>query len=167
LCACASAPEPAGSSVRYEPVARPRDAAGARAPIPGCARFEPLVRDVAAEAGLDPGLLVAIATLESRWRPGVESRAGARGLMQIMPSTGRRLGCGDLFAPAANLRCGARLLRRLLDRYQGAVDYALSAYAIGARKPDRAFAEGSPPPRQSFIRRVQAARKRWLDWGCA
>lgn len=132
-----------------------------------CAAFEPLVHRAADAHRVDAGLLAGIATVESRWRPDARSRAGARGLMQIMPSTGRRLRCGDLFDPETNLRCGARLLRRLLDRYDDHVDYALAAYALGAGKVDRAFARRAEPPRQPFIRRVKAARRAWLQQGCA
>lgn len=132
-----------------------------------CAAFEPLVHRAADAHRVDPGLIAGIATVESRWRPDAQSGAGARGLMQVMPSTGRRLGCGDLFEPEANLRCGARLLRRLLDRYDDRVDYALAAYALGAGKVDRAYARRADPPRQSFIRRVQAARRAWLSQGCS
>jgi soluble lytic murein transglycosylase-like protein len=85
--------------------------------------------------------------------------------MQIMPGTGRRLGCGDLYDPATNLACGARLVRRLVDRYAGRVDFALAAYALGARRADRAYRDGAAAPRQRFIRRVMAARGRWLE-GC-
>lgn len=131
-----------------------------------CARFVPLVERVAADERVDPGLIAGITAVESRWRPDAESRAGARGLMQIMPSTGRRLKCGDLLRPEPNLRCGARLLRRLLDRYDGHVDYALAAYAIGAGKVDRAYDRRAEPPRQAFIRRVHAARRAYLDQGC-
>lgn len=144
-----------------------RVTASERGPIPGCARFDDPLRAAARAHALDPGLIAGIVTVESRWHARARSSAGARGLMQIMPSTGRRLGCGDLFEPEANLRCGARLLRRLLDRYDDHVDYALAAYALGAGKVDRAYARGADPPRQSFIRRVQAARRAWLSRGCS
>lgn len=173
LGACASAPrsDRGGSTVSYTP-ASPRHAPGiARepsAPAPQeCIAYAPLVRSIAAEVGIDPGLLAGVATVESGWKPRARSRAGARGLMQIMPSTGRRLDCGDLFDADANLRCGARLLQRLLTRYDGAVDYALAAYALGAKVPDRAYERGSEAPRQPFIKRVLAARKAWIGKGCS
>lgn len=132
-----------------------------------CDRYEPLVVGAAREFGVEASLIAAITSLESGWNPAAESRAGARGLMQIMPSTGRRLRCGDLYSARDNLRCGARLLKRLLDRYDGRVDFALSAYAMGARVPDRAFRQGKPAPRQRFIRRVEVARRQWVERGCA
>ena len=131
-----------------------------------CDRYTPLVVAAAREYDVDADLIAAITSLESRWNPAAESRAGARGLMQIMPSTGRRLRCGDLYTPRDNLRCGARLLKRLLDRYDGRVDFALAAYAMGARVPDRAYREGQPAPRQRFIARVEVARQRWLEGRC-
>jgi len=163
---------------RVPPLDRVRDDDDPRTRPTECAAFAPLVREIAADVGVDPGLLAGVATVESGWKPHARSSAGARGLMQIMPSTGRRLDCGDLFAADDNLRCGARLLQRLLARYDGAVDYALAAYALGARAVDRAFkrrdeAMGSPSglrleaPRQRFIRRVMSARKAWLQHGCA
>jgi len=145
------------SSLSYEPVDAGR---------PDCSPYAQLVRAIADEVGVDAGLIAGVATVESRWSARARSKAGARGLMQIMPSTGRRLGCGDLYAPAENLRCGARLLQRLLARYDGAVDYALAAYALGAKVPDRAYAEGSEAPRQRFIKRVMSARKAWLAQRC-
>ncbi len=143
-----------------------RVTASERGPIPGCARFDDPLRAAARAHALDPGLIAGIVTVESRWHARARSSAGARGLMQIMPSTGRRLGCGDLYAPRENLRCGARLLQRLLDRYDGHIDYALAAYALGPKKPDAAYADGDAAPRQRFIRKVMAARQRWLEHGC-
>jgi len=169
--ACASSPAPVDSTVTYEPVAHGRNAPSKKAPqslrSPECAAFAPLVREVAAESGVDAGLLAGIATVESGWQPRAKSRAGARGLMQIMPSTGKRLDCGDLYEADENLRCGARLLKRLLARYDGAVDYALAAYALGAKATDRAFERRAEAPRQRFIQRVMAARKAWLESRCA
>lgn len=155
--ACGTSP-PERSSVVYESTSREA--------IRGCARYQHRVEAIASERSVDPGLVAGIVTVESRWHPRAKSSAGARGLMQIMPSTGRRLRCGDLFDPRENLRCGTQLLDRLLRRYDGRVDYALAAYALGPRKPDRAFERGEAAPRQRFIKKVLAARERWLEHGC-
>lgn len=138
-------------------------------PESGCSRLLPLVERVADEHGLDWTVLAAITTVESRWHPGARSRAGAVGLMQVMPSTARRLGCAsgsDLYEPRNNLTCGARLLARLLKRYEGQLPYALAAYAAGPRDPDRAFASRSPPPRQRFIGRVTGLAADFSRRGC-
>ena len=68
--------------------------------------------------------------------PGALSPAGARGLLQVMPSTARALRLdGD--DPAANVLAGARYLRLLLDRF-GSVELALSAYNAGPAAVERA-----------------------------
>lgn len=182
LGACATTSSERHSTVSYEPVSRRRAPSAIReaptVPPSGqvvtpqsepveCVAYAPLVRSIAAEIGVDAGLLAGIATVESGWKPRAKSNSGARGLLQIMPSTGRRLDCGDLFQADDNLRCGARLLLRLLARYDGAVDYALAAYALGAKVPDHAFKRGSEAPRQPFIKRVLSARRAWIGKGCS
>lgn len=130
---------------------------------PSTCRFGPLVRRVASETQVDPGLIAGVAAVESRWNPRAKSRSGARGLMQVMPSTARGLRCGDLYEPLEGLRCGARLLARLLERYAGSEPYALAAYAQGARGVDAAYRAGRPAPRQPFLDKVQRERARWLE----
>jgi soluble lytic murein transglycosylase-like protein len=81
-------------------------------------------------------LLVATAYEESQMDPGARSPAGARGLLQVMPSTAHALRLdGD--DPAANVLAGARYLRLLLDRF-GSVELALSAYNAGPAAVERA-----------------------------
>jgi soluble lytic murein transglycosylase len=86
-------------------------------------------------------LVAAVVHVESRFRRDAVSRAGARGLMQVMPATAeevaRDLGIDPfdtttLDDPATNLRIGVRYLRRLLDEF-GDVRYALAAYNGGPR----------------------------------
>jgi len=85
--------------------------------------------------GVPRSLLVATAYEESRMDPGALSPAGARGLLQVMPSTARALRLdGD--DPAANVLAGARYLRLLLDRF-GSVELALSAYNAGPAAVER------------------------------
>lgn len=130
---------------------------------PSSCRFGPLVRRVAAETQVDPGLIAGVAAVESRWNPRARSRAGARGLMQVMPPTARGLRCGDLYDPLEGLRCGARLLARLLERYAGSEPYALAAYAQGSRAVDGAYRAGRPAPRRPFLDKVNRERARWLE----
>lgn len=133
----------------------------------GCGTYIGLAQEAAERHGIDWALVAAVATVESKWHPGATSRAGARGLMQVMPKTGARLKCGDLYDPDANLECGARLLGRLMRRYDGQAMYALSAYAAGPRDPDRAFKTNAAPPRQRFIKRVLELAGRFRESGCA
>ncbi|MFX7988862.1 lytic transglycosylase domain-containing protein, partial [Acinetobacter baumannii] len=82
--------------------------------------------DIIAEAGrtwnVQPELLRAVIAVESKFNPRAVSKKGARGLMQLMPETGRRFSAGDLFDPRANVLAGARYLRLLLDLFSGDIE---------------------------------------------
>jgi soluble lytic murein transglycosylase-like protein len=108
--------------------------------------------------GLNPTLVAAVVEAESKFDPRAVSRKGARGLMQLMPATARRLGFqpAELHDPEKNLDAGARYLRQLVDRY-GELDLALAAYNAGEGAVDRHG--GVPPYRETvaYVRRVYAA----------
>jgi soluble lytic murein transglycosylase len=101
--------------------------------------YQELLVEAARRENLDPALLAGIIWQESTFDPRAVSVAGARGLMQILPSTGRSLARsvgmryteGTLFQPEAGLRLGARYFRRLLDAFGGRVERALAAYNAG------------------------------------
>lgn len=117
-----------------------------------------IVSDAAMRHGLEPELLCAVAWTESRFRPYVESNVGAQGLMQLMPATAKRFGVYNLFNPVESAEGGARLLRWLLDEYDGNLVRALAAYnaGTGAVKKD-----GSLPPfsqTRNFINSVLTMR---------
>jgi soluble lytic murein transglycosylase-like protein len=86
---------------------------------------------------LSPNLLKAVARVESNFRPHVVSRAGAMGVMQLMPGTAQGLGVTDPFDPEQNIMGGARYLRQLLDRFNGDLRVALSAYNGGQGRVGR------------------------------
>lgn len=95
---------------------------------------------------LDPYLVTALIRQESEFNPAAISRARARGLMQIMPSTGRKLGrnlgmgtvtTNRLYVPETSLRLGTLQLRRVLDQYQGHLEPALAGYNAGEHRADR------------------------------
>jgi soluble lytic murein transglycosylase-like protein len=100
-------------------------------------QLEAIFDEVAAEEGIDPGLLKAVAYLESGWQQGVVSHQGAVGVMQILPSTGVWLE-DEIFgfdlnieaSPTDNVRAGARYLRILMD-ITGDQDQAIAAYYQG------------------------------------
>lgn len=81
-------------------------------------------------------LVIAVISVESGFRPRVVSPAGAKGLMQLMPYTARRLGIAerDLWNPAKNVLGGTRLLAVLLRHYDGDVVSALVAYNARPRR---------------------------------
>jgi soluble lytic murein transglycosylase-like protein len=97
----------------------------------------PAFRTASHETGLSVPLLVAVAWQESRLERDAVSSAGARGLLQLMPGTAKVVGVRDE-GPGANIVAGARYLRRMLDRFGGNLELALSAYNAGPTAVDRA-----------------------------
>jgi soluble lytic murein transglycosylase-like protein len=81
------------------------------------------------DSGLPLAMLVAVAQVESRFQPSAVSQAGAKGLLQVMPTTARSLELSP-DAPDTNVLAGARYLRGLLDRFNS-TDLALAAYNAG------------------------------------
>lgn len=103
---------------------------------------------------LDSLLLAAVVEAESNFNPRVISPAGAVGLAQVMPHTGRSYTGGDLRDPETNLDIGARYLRRLLDLYDGDLELALAAYNAG---PGNVARYGGVPPfreTRNYVRKV-------------
>lgn len=108
-------------------------------------------------------LVLAVISVESSFRPRAVSRAGAKGLMQLMPYTARRVGIAgaDLYDPRRNILGGVRLLATLLRHYGGDVISALVAYNA---RPRRLFA---PVPRNgetpAYVWKVLAATRHFSD----
>jgi len=100
-----------------------------------------------------PALVKAVIAAESRFDSTAVSRAGAQGLMQLMPKTARELGIEDPFRPSENVKGGTRYLRSMLDRY-GDMTRALAAYNAGPNAVD--YYRGVPPypETQAYVRRV-------------
>lgn len=98
--------------------------------------FWPLVRDLECRYALPVGLLDALLIQESRYQKDAVSRAGARGLGQLMPETARALGVVNVHDPVANLDGAARYLAQQLTTF-GAPHLALAAYNAGPRRVAR------------------------------
>lgn len=115
----------------------------ARGPIPFEAEIDAALAETSSIYPVPKVLVVAVISVESSFRPRAVSRAGAKGLMQLMPYTARRVGIAerDLFDPRRNILGGVRLLAVLLSHYDGDVISALVAYNA---RPRRLFA---PVPR--------------------
>ena len=99
-------------------------------------RYSPFIKVAANKNGFDWRLIAAQIYQESHLNPWAKSRAGARGLMQIMPSTGKSLGVTDLYDPVQNINAGVQYLKKLYDAYDKAKGddrllISLAAYNIG------------------------------------
>ncbi len=102
-----------------------------------------LLNEAGAKHHLDPDLLASVVRAESGGHAHVVSRAGARGLMQLMPGTAADLGVRDSFAPEENVAGGTTYLDALLMYYHDDVALALAAYNAGPAAVDRY--QGIPP----------------------
>lgn len=104
----------------------------------------------AEKAGIDPELLLAVAKVESNFRPDAVSPVGAIGIMQLMPDTGAWLAkrngeeasVEQLYEPAYNIRLGAEYLRFLLDYWDWDLPKAIASYNAGQSKVDLWLTEG-------------------------
>jgi Flp pilus assembly protein TadD len=93
--------------------------------------YGPGIVEIARVHDLEPALVAAVISVESNFNPQAVSRKGARGMMQLMPSTARDLGVGDIHDPWENIEGGARFIREKLDRFGGDLRLALAAYNAG------------------------------------
>ena len=122
------------------------------------AKFRTLVAETASRHGVPVDLVNALIQVESGYRTRATSPKGARGLMQLMPATGRRYGALDLFDPHVNVEAGVRHLKSLLDRFE--LPVALAAYNAGEAAVARF--NGIPPFRETrnYVSRILALLKR-------
>lgn len=131
------------------------------------AEIDPLAEAVVAESrqrGFSPALVLAVIEVESRFDPFAVSDAGALGLMQVMPATGKVLarelgidwrGERTLFDPVSNLRIGLAYLEQMRDRF-GDLPTALAAYNRGPGAIGGRVRRGTPIP-AGYARRVLSA----------
>ena len=122
-------------------------------PLPEWVPFRGSIETAAKTANLHPWLLAALVQAESAFDPNAVSRAGAKGLTQLMPSAAADHRVRDVFDPTENLRGGASHLRLMLDRFES-LTLALAAYNAGAAAVERY--DGIPPYRetQDYVRRI-------------
>jgi soluble lytic murein transglycosylase-like protein len=135
-----------------ETVIAPRVVGAAEPAPPAPVPVEPsgideAVAKIAAQHELSPDLLHSVIKVESNYNPWAVSPKGALGMMQLIPSTARRFGVGNVFNPVENIQGGAKYLRYLLDLYNGNGALALAAYNAG----EGAVAKyrGVPPYRET------------------
>ena len=116
--------------------------------------YDPVIRKASRKHSVDYALVKAVIKAESNFDPLAIPRAGAKGLMQLMPGTAKVLGVNDSFQPADNIEGGVRHLRYLLDLFNGNLQLALAAYNAGEEAVFRY--KGLPPYQETrtYVQRV-------------
>jgi soluble lytic murein transglycosylase-like protein len=152
-------PDPPAALATASPSMRPE-----RAAVLNPADLHEMLSQAGQAHNLDVDLLASVVKAESNGNARAVSRAGAQGLMQLMPSTAGDLGVQDSFEPGQNVRGGSAYLDALLTRYHDNLALALAAYNAGPAAVDKYH--GIPPYRETrvyvarvmheFNRRVQA-----------
>jgi soluble lytic murein transglycosylase-like protein len=117
--------------------------------------FGSIIYQEAKKNNLRPELIAAVVQAESKFQPTARSGAGALGLMQLVPKTGRWMGARNLHNPAENISAGAKYLRYLHDRFDGDETAVIAAYNAGEGNVKRF--NGVPPFRETrqYVRKVQ------------
>ena len=146
----------ASDVVSLEPL--PQPPAQPATPVPAINLTKADISEVLAHAGkdhnLDVDLLSSVIKAESNGNAHAVSRAGAQGLMQLMPQTAASLGVHDSFSPGENVQGGSAYLDALLKRYHDNLALALAAYNAGPEAVDKYH--GIPPyaETRAYVARV-------------
>jgi peptidoglycan DL-endopeptidase CwlO len=138
-----------GGGLTVEPTQRSADMQGTA--------FDHLFDDATRRNDLPPGLLRAIAQVESGFRTDAVSPAGALGLMQFMPATARSIGVLDPFDPTQAIAGAGRLMKGHLNRFDGHLPSAIAAYHSGAGAVERHGGIPPFPQVQSYVPKVLTA----------
>ena len=134
--------------------------------VPANKAYDEIIQEAAEKYEMDSDLIRAVMQAESAFHPYVVSRAGAEGLMQLMPDLADEMGVDNAFDPRDNIMGGVRYLKRLLDYHDGNVDLALASYNAGPGNVERYG--GIPPFRETrnyvkTIKEILRSRKRSAD----
>jgi soluble lytic murein transglycosylase-like protein len=116
--------------------------------------YEGIIREAAALYRVDASLIRSVMQAESAFDPSAVSRAGAMGLMQLMPEIAEAFGVVHPFDPRENIMAGTRLLRELLDQHRGNLKLAIASYNAG---PTAVARYGAVPPfreTRNYVKKV-------------
>jgi soluble lytic murein transglycosylase-like protein len=150
----AKSQEAAVKAQAAKPVAEPATSAGGTTEKLTSEQLDKLVKKVAQALNMDPNLIKAVIKAESNFNPKAVSKAGAKGLMQLMPGTAKELGVKDPFNPVENVWAGARYLKKMLDRHSGNINNALASYNWGPGNFDRHGKQRLPGETRRYITTV-------------
>lgn len=125
--------------------------------------FDDYIRNAASLHELDFALVKAVVQVESNFNPNAISKAGAIGLMQIMPGNLSAFRLHDPYDPRANIMAGARYLKSLLKRFDNDIELSLAAYNAGPAVVEKY--KGIPPyaETRNYVNRVMRYYARYKD----
>ena len=123
--------------------------------------LDSLILQNGSKYNVDPYLIFLVMEQESHFNTRAVSPKGARGLMQLMPGTGRRFGVRRPHDAAQNVAGGTRYLRELLDRFNNRVDLVLASYNAGEGAVTK-FGHRVPPYRETrnYVKKISYRYKR-------
>jgi soluble lytic murein transglycosylase-like protein len=166
--------KPATTSPIYAAATRYMDAqqtaaAGSTASKPTA--FDPMIQAASRRFGVDSSLVKAVIDAESSFNPEAVSHAGAKGLMQLMDSTGQGLGVTNPFDPKQNIEGGTRYLSNLIMKYNGNQGMALAAYNAGSGRVNKLGVSNDqelmaklhllPKETQNYVRKVLSLQQEY------
>lgn len=126
-------------------------------------RYDTLIFEAARYYSLPPALVKAVIAAESGFEHTAVSHAGARGLMQLIPSTAAEMHVRDSFDPRDNIFGGTRYLRLLANQFSGDLRLTLAAYNAGPRVVTKVGDVPRIPETQLYVRRVMALYQHYLS----
>jgi soluble lytic murein transglycosylase-like protein len=123
------------------------------------AYYQELVHSISTAHGVDPNLVAAVMKVESNYDRWAKSSAGARGLMQLIPETGKRFGVSDFNDPRQNIEGGVRYLKFLSDMFPNNIPLILAAYNSGENRVARLNRIPAIKETQDYVRKIQTIYK--------
>ena len=128
---------------------------GLRGFTTGDSTVDSYIVDSARRYAIDPLLIYSQMHQESTFKQRAISPKGARGLMQLMPDTARRMGVANIYDPKQNIEGGVKYMRLLLDMFGGDVNLALAGYNAGENAVMK-YGNQIPPYRETleYVRRI-------------
>ena len=152
--------------VEFEPIYVPKQFQKYTAPTQYTgSNVNTLIKTYAQRYVLDEDLIYAVIKAESNFNPNAVSRAGACGLMQLMPATAAEMGVTNIFDPAQNVAGGTQYLAKMLGIFNNDLSLALAAYNAG---PESVKKYGGIPPfaeTQAYVRTVLAYQRGFASGG--
>jgi soluble lytic murein transglycosylase len=127
-----------------------------------------LIKQEARRYGIDPYIVAGLIRQESVFNPNAISRVGARGLMQLMPSTGQLIAkrdgtgiisAGDLYNPSMNIKLGMNYLAQLIGQF-GKIEYAAAAYNAGPGRARQWIAERGSTDMDEWVESIPFSETR-------